>query len=397
MTTSQQALNIILEQAVDLGTEEIPLQQATGRVLRESIYADRDFPPFNRISMDGIAIYYSAFQAGKRSFKVKGTVAAGSPLTSLEDQEACLEVMTGAIMPEGPDVVIPYEQVELENGIATIKIEDVKHFQNIHPKGFDRKEGDLLVEEGRVISPAEIGVCATVGKSTLKVSKLPKTLVISSGDELVDIDEQPLPHQIRKSNVHQITSTLRSMHLLVDTAHLADEYDSILEEITAYLDDYGLIILSGGVSKGKFDYIPKALEEAGVHKHFHRVEQRPGKPFWFGTKGQTAVFAFPGNPISSFACMQYYLKAWIMKSQQLANHILPYAKLAEDVPFRPYLTYFLQVKLEYQHDGSLLAIPVKGKGSGDLANLLDADALAVLPAGKDVYQKGEAYPLLIYR
>lgn len=397
MTSVNNALNIILDTAYDIGTEKIALNESMGRVLREPIYADRDFPPFDRVSMDGIAIRYQDFQNGQRTFKVVGIAAAGSPQTQLSQANTCLEIMTGAIMAEGADTVIPYERINIENGIAQVETQDVRANQNVHAQGFDRKQGDILIETGKRLSTAEIGVCATVGKSHVAVSRSPKTMVISSGDELVKIHEQPLAHQIRKSNVHQIAGVLREVGINAHMTHLEDEYATILEKLSSYLEEYELIILSGGVSKGKFDFLPQALEELGVQKHFHRVEQRPGKPFWFGTKNKTAVFAFPGNPVSSFVSLQIYLKAWIEKSMGIVATPTVFAQLTEAVDFRPKLTYFLQVKIQYGSDGRILATPVKGNGSGDLANLVNADAFLMLPADKEHFEPGEAYPLLQYR
>lgn len=398
MITVEEALSFIENNTRDFGIEEIPLEQGINRILREDIHADRDFPPYDRVTMDGIAINYEQFNAGIRKFKVAGIAAAGSPKTKLDDSSQCLEVMTGSIMPEGVDTVIRYEDITINNGIAVVDIEEINHQQNIHFKGIDRKKGDEILRSGIRISSSEIGVCATVGKAKIKVSRLPKTIIISTGDELVDIDGTPLPHQIRKSNVFGLGTVLKHYDLPVDTAHLLDDYDSIVEKLKTLINDYDLIILSGGVSKGKYDYLPQALEEVGVEKLFHKVKQRPGKPFWFGKyKEKTTVFAFPGNPVSSFMCSQYYLKYWLDKSIQYKPTFLPKAKLGVDVNFMPDLTYFLEVKISVNDQAEIVAEPIKGNGSGDLANLVDADAFIVLPKGRNDYYKDEVFPIFFYR
>jgi molybdopterin molybdotransferase len=398
MITVEEANDIIQSHSRDFGTETVPLVQAMGRVLREEIKADRDFPPYDRVTMDGIAIQYSQYEGGQRGFPVAGVAAAGAEKQQLSDPSQCLEVMTGAIMPSGVDTVIPYEKTETTGGIAKITVEDIRAQQNVHSQGFDRKQGEVIFPAGRTLSAAEIGVCATVGKSQIKVSRLPKAIVISSGDELVDIDETPLAHQIRRSNVLNLQTVLEHYQAEVITAHLSDDFDMIVGQLRSYVEEYDLIILSGGVSKGKFDYLPKALEEVGVQKHFHKVKQRPGKPFWFGTYGDKAVvFAFPGNPVSSFMCMQQYFRPWLDKSLMLEPKALSKAKLASDVHFKPDLTYFLEVRLTTSDEGDLLAVPVKGNGSGDLANLVDADAFVILPRGRDSFHEGEAFPFITYR
>ena len=396
MITVEEANQIISERRGDFGVESISLEDGIGRILRESIQADRDMPPYDRVTMDGIAIRYEDFQLGCRSFQIKGVAAAGSEKMSLSDANACLEVMTGAIMPDGLDTVVQYEHIDIEDGFATIK-EPVNEQQNVHFKGLDRKQGDVVIRPGMAIGSPEIGVCATVGKAYVEVSRLPKTIIISSGDELVNIDQTPLPHQIRRSNVYRLKTVLKHYHIKADMAHLLDDYEAIVEKLRSYLSAYELIILSGGVSKGKFDFLPKALQELGVEKHFHRIAQRPGKPFWFGSKGKATVFAFPGNPVSSFMCMQQYFKPWLDQSLQLKSEVQTKAVLGADVNFKPDLTYFLEVKLDYAENGQLIANPVKGNGSGDLANLVDADAFIVLPRGRELFQKGEVHPIIFYR
>lgn len=398
MITVEEALKIIDQNIRDHGVESIPLHSATGRIIREEIGADRDMPPYDRVTMDGIAIVFSEFERGRREFKVDDVAPAGSPVKHLSDSEKCLEVMTGAILPEGTDTVIPYEMVEINEGVATVQLDDIEFRQNIHFQGIDRKKGDVIIAPGKKLSSVEIGVCATVGKSEVSVSRLPKAIIISTGDELVDIDQSPLPHQIRRSNVYRIKTLLSNYHINVDTAHLNDDYEEIVNQLKKILSDYELVILSGGVSKGKFDFLPKALEELGVQKYFHRIKQRPGKPFWFGGKpGAATVFAFPGNPVSSFMCMQQYFKRWLEKSLRADENVYPKAVLNDNVLFKPDLTYFLEVKLSYSQKGKLLANPVKGNGSGDLANLVDADAFIVLPRGREEFKKGEVHPLIFYR
>ncbi|RXP44591.1 molybdopterin molybdenumtransferase MoeA [Lutibacter sp. HS1-25] len=406
-------LAVILNNTLNFGVEEIDFINATGRILKETIVADRDFPPFDRVSMDGIAIAAAVFSNGQRTFKIEGIQAAGSEQLQLKNSENCIEAMTGAILPKGCDVVIPYELLTIEDGKAQVNLDEIKYFQNIHPKGFDKKVGDVLIAENTKISPAEIGVLATVGKSTVKVGKQPKVMIVSTGNELVDVTETPAEHQIRKSNVYTLVSLLDKLQIKADTAHILDDKQVLKSKIEAFLNDYDVLLFSGAVSKGKFDFIPEVLSELGVEKLFHQVKQRPGKPFWFGVKSQVTepnrndnsvtacnqqnkvVFAFPGNPVSTFVNCLKYFHPWYYKSADL-NVENQQAILAEDFYFKPSVTYFLQVKLT-QKEGVLLATPVSGKGSGDLANLIAADAFLELPDDRTDFKKGECFPILLYR
>ena len=396
MITVEEALEIIFYHQVDFGTELVSLNNAAGKILRESVTADRDFPPFDRVTMDGIAIHYQAFKNGSVSFVIEGEAPAGLPVVSLKDPGKCLEVMTGAVLPEGTDTVVRYEDVEIRDGIAKILIEEIRFQQNVHFQGMDRKQGDPIFRDGIALGPAQLGVCATVGQDPIQVSRTPKALIISTGDELVEVHEIPAPHQIRKSNIAQLRALLDIFKITPDTLHLTDDYDEILTKLKNAVDDYDLILLSGGVSKGKYDFLPKALDELGVEKLFHKIRQRPGKPFWFGRKEHCFVFAFPGNPVSSFMCANRYLRPWLAACLQQKIQQPEFAKLAEEVAFKPDLTYFLEVQLRSNTQGVLEAHPVKGNGSGDLANLVDADAFIQLPQGRNVYEAGGVYPVWRY-
>ncbi|MEO6908815.1 MAG: molybdopterin-binding protein, partial [Abditibacteriaceae bacterium] len=176
-----------------------------------------------------------------------------------------------------------------------------------------------------------------------------------------------------------------------DMIHILDDADITRQQISRCLEEYDVILLSGGVSMGKFDYVPKVLEELSVQKYFHKVQQRPGKPFWFGAHSNgTLVFALPGNPVSAFMCLHRYFVPWLEASLDIPSSS-SYAILNGDIFFDRPLQYFLQVKIQIDDKGQLLATPVDGKGSGDFANLLDADAFMELPAEKSTFKKGDVY------
>jgi molybdopterin molybdotransferase len=410
MISAQEALKTVLNSAQDFGVEEIPFLNSVGSILKEEIFADRDFPPFNRVSMDGIVIDYTSFKNGQRAFKIEGIQAAGSEQITLLNIKNCIEVMTGAVLPNNANTVIRYEDVTINNGIATITVDTINKGQNVHTKGKDGKSGALLIQKNTIISAAEIGVLATVGKSVVKVAKQPKVMIVSTGDELVGVAETPLKHQIRRSNVFTLVSLLKRLHIPSETAHIIDDKPILKSKIATYLKEYDVLLFSGAVSKGKYDFLPEVFEELGLEKRFHKVAQRPGKPFWFGysaalgesNKGgninrdkKTIVFGFPGNPISTFVNCLAYFYPWYYKSVGLEVKEET-AILAEGINFKPNLAYFLQVKLASEN-GKLMAYPITGNGSGDLASLVKADAFIQLPSDKIEFKKGEVYPILKYR
>lgn len=398
MFTVAQAESSILQHALPLRKQYLPLREAAGYVLAEDLYADRDFPPFDRVTMDGIAIHYAAFAQGQRQFLIEDVQAAGTPQLSLTDEKNCLEVMTGASLPLGTDTVIRYEDLHIADGIAQINIDSITQRQNIHARAIDRKQGDLIISAGRKIGSAEMATAATLGKISIAVARLPRTAIVSTGDELVDIHEIPLPHQIRRSNTYAIQTALAEWKVEAEMFHFNDDEQVIREGMQDILKRFELVILSGAVSEGKFDFVPQALAAAGVQQLFHKVSQRPGKPFWFGVfPPQSVLFALPGNPVSAFLGTYRYILPWLRLSLGVQSWPKQTAVLARDFVFKPDLTYFVPVKLDNSAGGMLRAYPLEGHGSGDLANLNDADGFLELPKERSEFAAGEAFSFIPYR
>jgi len=403
MVSVEEAERIILANTKHYGTELIAFESATGRVLAEDIKADRDLPPCNRATMDGIAISYAAFEKGIRTFQIKATIAAGDPPVEMENENECAEIMTGAPVPSTTDTVIRYEDVEIKNRTALITIDTIKKGQSTHLKGKDKQAGDIVAVANQFITPALISMAASVGKNTLLVKKLPKVVIVSTGDELVGVGTQPTAYQVRLSNNYTIKSVLQQYQLNADMVHIPDDPETTKDHLYKCIEKYDVILLTGGISMGKFDYVPKALEALNVTKLFHKVQQRPGKPFWFGTHNDNVlVFAFPGNPVSTFMCLHRYFIPWLITS--LKSPSLPgdsrggaYAILNDAITFTAPLKYFVQVKLKINEQGHLLATPDEGNGSSDFANLLDTDAFMELPLEQSNFRKGEVHRIWPYK
>lgn len=396
MITVQQAEDIILSQTNDCGIEYIAYDQALGRVLAEDLTADRDLPPFDRPTVDGIAIRYDAYEKGSRSFPIKAIQSAGEPSVPIDQETECIEIMTGAALNNSVDTVIRYEDILIQNGIATLSI-DIKKGQNIHLKGRDKKEGEILVNANQIITPAVIGIASSIGKTTIAVKKLPKVIIISTGDEMVSPESVPSPYQLRRSNGITIQSVLKKYHIEADILHLNDDYEEIKKEISRCIQEYDVLLMSGGVSMGKFDYLPKVCEELGIEKLFHKIKQRPGKPFWFGkNEAQKLVFAFPGNPVSVFMCLHRYFIPWLEKSLEISGNSPQFAVLQNDIEVPFSLQYFVQVKLGTNELGQLTAESVNTNGSGDFSQLADTNAFMELPLDKSIFKKGEVYRVWKY-
>jgi molybdopterin molybdotransferase len=392
MRSVAEAELIVLSHARHYGVEMLPFQSAQGRILAENVAADRDLPPYDRVTMDGIAIRYADYEAGCRHFTISAIQAAGDAPVSELAANACIEIMTGAALSTAADTVIPYEHLNISEGIAHLVQAPLEPGRNIHRQGKDRRRGEVVMSAGRIIGAPEISMAASVGKSDLQVRKLPRTVILSSGDELVDVSDTPLPYQIRRSNNYAMQAVLRTYGIDAAMLHLPDQPELIRQEIARCLQAFDLVILSGGISMGKFDYIPQALLDSGVQMHFDKVRQRPGKPFQFGTFGERGVvFALPGNPVSTFLCLHRYVLPWLERSLGFPERRPELAILENAVHFEPNLTYFMQVKLRTDDRAQLWATPVEGQGSGDFSNLLDADAFLELPAERTDFGAGEIF------
>jgi molybdopterin molybdotransferase len=396
MVNVEEASRIVLSNLYTPGVTKVDLNDAYGCVLGEAVKADRDFPPFNRVAMDGIAIAFDEWKSGRKEFVIEGIQRAGQDQFSLSDVQQAIEVMTGAVLPEGTDTVIRFEDIVIQENKATILIDRIQEGQNVHHRGKDARESDELLSPGIKLSPAEIALLASIGLSEVPVYTYPKAAIVSSGDELVEVNEIPEAHQIRRSNTYAIQAAMKEQGWNGTQYHLHDQKDFVIQSLEVIAAGNDVMIISGGVSKGRYDFIPEGLEAIGVKKLFHQVMQRPGKPFWFGvSKKGTVVFALPGNPVSTYMCFYKFVLPWLFQSLGVQQKNIQ-AVLAKDYLFEPDLTYFLQVKTEFEQ-GCLKAFPETGGGSGDFANLKNVDGFLELPRGRNQFKAGEVFSYYPFR
>jgi molybdopterin molybdotransferase len=373
-----------------LPIESLPLAQCVGGTLRENIYAERDQPPFDRVSMDGIAVDSESLRRGLRRFRIQATQGAGSPALKLATDEA-IEVMTGAVLPLASDCVVPVEQYEVADGYASLKANVVSTpYHNVHRRGTDGRQGALLLQSGTLLRPPEIAVAASAGMARVRVSSQPAIMVVSTGDELIEPGDPISDYQVRRSNAYAVAATLRRRGFArVGDDHLLDDEAMLHERLALHLTTHEVLILSGGVSMGKFDLVPKVLTRLGVEEVFHNIAQRPGKPMWFGIGPQgQAVFGLPGNPVSTLVCLSRYVIPAIAEAMGTRRSAPERLALAAPVTFQHSLTYFLPVTLEHDEWGRPWAHPRPPNGSGDFLSLAGTDGFVELPPGPNTYAKG---------
>ena len=381
--SAERADSLIREHGHALGTERVPFQEAYGRVLREPIRADRDFPPFDRVMMDGIAVRGNGISRRNRAFRSLGIQRAGVEAATLKEPGTCFEVMTGAVLPRGADTVIPIERVVVEGSVFHLeKGYEPAPGQFVHLRGSDKRRGDTLLETGVMLGGKEMALIASCGYTRVTVTVPLEITIVSTGDELVEVDQIPGPYQIRKSNVYALAATCQALDYPVRTRlrHLPDDRAVIAAELPSLLQGADMVLFSGGISKGKYDFMEELLRLAGVERHFHWVRQRPGKPLWFGTSEcGTPVFALPGNPNSTLTCFHRYVTLLSDRMAGLTRFHERVALLKSPFTFGKALTLFLPASLEYEPDGRMSVEPVPPHNSGDLTRLPRSDGFIELP------------------
>jgi molybdopterin molybdotransferase len=372
---------------------DVELAAAGGQVLREAVSAEREQPPFDRVTMDGIAIRHAAWAAGRREFTVAGIQAAGAAARSLPDDAACIEVMTGTALPGGADTVIPVERVVRDEGSVTVAADyEPRAGQFVHRRGTDHAAGAPLLAPGTRLGPAEMAILTISGKARVAVGRRPRLAVVSTGDELVAPGEPITPFQVRSSNDIALTAALQARgYREVTPARLPDDELILRRQLGGLLGSCDVLILSGGVSMGKFDHVPNVLANLGMRLVLHKVLQRPGMPMWFGVSpdGQP-VFALPGNPVSSLVCLLRYVLPALDRAIGATPHPVPRVRLASSVSFEPDLAYFLPVVVEHAADGSVTAVPRPTNTSGDFVSLGGTDGFVELPRGGKQFNAGYA-------
>lgn len=392
MLSPAEAEKRIGERLACLPIESLPLAQCAGAVLRENVYAERDQPPFDRVAMDGVAIHSDSLRSGgARRYKVQAIQAAGDPALTLGSRAACIEVMTGAVLPTECDAVIPVEQTQSHDGEVEINADlAIEPWQNVHRRGSDSRQGALLLSAGTRLSAPEVAIAASAGMARVRVSSQPMVVVISTGNELIEPGDPILPHQIRRSNVYAIASALRRQGFQrVADDHVLDDVESLKARLKFHLDTHDVLVLSGGVSMGRFDLVPRVLQELGVDVVFHKVAQRPGKPLWFGVAPSgAAVFALPGNPVSTLVCLGRYVVPALFAAMGQAPQVAEKIALSAAVNVTPALAFFMPVRVEVDDWGRAWASPSPTNGSGDFLALAGTDGFVELPPGPNTYPKG---------
>ena len=373
LITPSEAASLILSNVDLLEIETVALEKSLGRVLREDLSADRPFPPFDRVTMDGVAFRFADLDSS--SLALQGVHAAGSPTPPPLKEKHCWQIMTGSVMPPDCDTVIPYEEVSLTEDHATINCKAVPG-KFIHRQGSDASTGDLMIKSGTRINPGHLGIMASIGAVQVKVTRLPRVKILTTGDELIPVHESPLPHQLRQSNGITLLSAIENWGPVnASWDHLPDELQATTTGIAQALELSDLVILSGGISKGRKDFVRPALESLRGAPLFHGVAQRPGKPLAFWKD----IVALPGNPNSTLTTFRRYVVPLLRRMTGAPDEAGITLPLAEPICQHPFLTQFFPAQIN--PDGK--AVSLSPQNSGDFVTPLEGTGYLEIPPGND--------------
>ncbi len=388
MITFERALEIALDKAITYGTEAISFEEADGRVLAERVFSDSDIPPFNKSAMDG---YACRLEDIPRPMRVIEVIRAGiAPVHRVAEGE-CSQIMTGAIIPEGADTVIKVEECTVdsdpERGIS-VQFTGEKTQANICYQGEDLRSGQPVLEPGTLLGTRHVPVLATVGGIFINVYRFPSVGILSTGTELVEPGEKPGISQIRNTNAYQMIAQLAKLGIDSDYFGIApDNEETTRAMISGALKDNDILILSGGVSMGEFDFVPVVLESLGIHVEYKQLAIQPGKPTLFGTGNGKFVFGLPGNPVSSYFILELLVKPFIYECMGHRWNP-PVLRLRAGTRItRKKSTRLSWTPVRIDPEGRVH--PVEYHGSAHIFALSSADGIIPVPIGKSIIEEGE--------
>ncbi|MDQ2719888.1 MAG: molybdopterin molybdotransferase MoeA [Bacteroidota bacterium] len=398
MLTVKEAQLIINSCSRSFGVEEVEIDCAFNRTLAEDIYADRDYPPFNRSAMDGFAVKSADINDKQiNEFEVIEDLFAGNIAVKEMQSGQCIRIMTGAPVPFSADAVVRVEDTVNQRTSMHTKLNAIKSWQNISLKGEDVKESEILVRKNKLINPAILSALAVIGKYKIKVHQLPEVAILSTGNEIINIKNPVKPYQIRDSNSHTLKGFFKQYNIEnIETLLLADKKEDLKNGIGKFLDK-DILILSGGVSKGDADFIPEVLTSLGVKEIFHRVQIKPGNPIWFGitSKGKV-VFALPGNPFSVKVAFKVFIEPYLRKCFALEPAPSLYFPLSIQKNKKTRFDEYFPCRLISENNSTGL-LPVVFNGSGDIAATVNSDGIGLHPSGEETINEQSVIKFLPWK
>ncbi len=393
LITVDEALKTILSKIEPKGVEKVPLDRALYRVLAEDIKARRANPPMDNSAMDGYAVIAKDIESATPENPVKlevvENVAAGEIAQKQLQSMQTIRIMTGAPIPPGANAVLMQEDTE-KNGQFILAKDKAEEGENIRLAGEDVKEGETVIEKGVTITPSHIGMMAVCGRSHVFVGQRPTVAILSTGDELAELDEQPQGPCIYNSNGHMLSAQVKSAGGIPSYLGIASDDEADLMQKFEWALQCDVIVSSGGVSVGDYDLVKASLKKMGNDMVFWKVAMKPGKPLAFGKIGETPIFGLPGNPVSSFVSFEQFVRPSLKKMMHASN-LEPrtvQAQLTRTIRKKPGRLHFLSSIVSWDN-GEYIVTPAQEQGSGVLKSTVYANGLLVFPLEKEEIQNGE--------
>ncbi|MDH5559453.1 MAG: molybdopterin molybdotransferase MoeA [Deltaproteobacteria bacterium] len=392
MISVNQARQKIIESAVPLAEKLVPAELSLSYHLTQDVLADRPIPPFNRVAMDGFAVKSEDFSEVETKLKIIGATAAGEVSAYKLQSGETVKIMTGAPLTEGADAVVKVEHSEIQGDYVLLRESGIKPGLNIANEGEDAQMGKLLLTKGQRLSPAAIAVCSSVGLASVGVYQKPKVKIICTGSEIIHPSQEPLAHQIRECNSYSLRSLCESLLLEAEFLGIVEDEPELLKEVIKKGLESDILLLTGGVSMGDYDYVPQVLKELGVKQIFHKVNLKPGKPVWFGKSSDNRyVFGLPGNPVSVQVNFKLFVEPLIKKLSGDHNPEPFFLRLPllETITKKNSREQYFAGKI-LNKDGRTYASQVAISGSGDFSSLASSQGLIRCPSDTELLQ-AESY------
>lgn len=393
MIPVEEALSIILSQIRQMGTERVDITSSLGRVIAEDIYARRNNPPWDNSAMDGYAVRHEDTRGASKdrpvTLNVIEDLAAGYVAKKTVGRGEAIRIMTGAPVPIGADTVVMVEDTEKDGELVRI-FRESPDGDNIRRAGEDIKAGDLVLSRGTLIRPAEVGIMATCGRAFVSVYQRPRVAVLSTGDELVDVDEEVSDGKIVTSNSYTLSSMAAECGAISFQLGIAKDTREALKAKLMEGLHADVIITSGGVSVGDFDFVKDVLKELGSEMKFWKVAMKPGKPLAFGTIGGKPAFGLPGNPVSCMVCFEQFVRPSLLKMMGHVNIYRPMVEaiLKEEIKKKPGRKHFIRSFVKFQ-DGRYIVTTTGDQGSGILKSMVAANGFLIFPEELSVLKAGD--------
>ena len=373
----------------------IELQRSQNYFLAEDICADRDYPPFNRAAVDGYAFRYADIEAGKKSFSVAATIFSGEGFLEKVNEGTCIKIMTGAAVPPGFDVLLKVEHCKESGGLVSIPEETLASGLNISQRGENVRQGEVIIKKGTKIDERVVHSLAAAGVIQPPVFSLPVVNIVSTGNEIIRVNEQPNEYQIRDSNYYGLLFHLAKLNIFPKMyAIIKDDEKEINTGLTEALD-CDVLLISGGVSMGDRDFVPAILLELGAKNLFHKVNIKPGKPFWFGhftrknSNRKTFIFALPGNPFSTLVAYKVFIEPWLYGSFCNAGQRSYYMPLEREKILKGDRPEYFPAAISTKPGSASTLDALAFHGSGDVTATAGSDGLGFHPIEKRRLEKGD--------